>query len=57
MEIVSVPMLLIMRKLRYGTYCTKQADGAEEGEPKQTDPPKPEKVKTAWTEISTVKQP
>ncbi len=57
MEIVSVPMLLIMRKLRYGTYCTKQADDAEEGEPKQTDPPEPEKVKTAWTEISTAKQP
>ena len=38
MEIVSVPMLLIMRKLRYGTYCTKQLDDTEEGATKKNDP-------------------
>lgn len=47
MEIVSVPMLLVMRKLRYGTYCTKQADDKEEGEPKQTDPTEAQQVTEA----------
>lgn len=47
MEIVSVPMLLIMRKLRYGTYCTKQPDDTEQGEAQQNGPTTAEQVPQA----------